>query len=119
MRLLIVDDSIRVRDLIKRLVGGLCAEVYECADGDEGLAAYQKYLPDWVLMDIRMQKLNGIEATRRIVADFPEARVVIVTNFDDDRLRETATAAGACGYVLKEDLTVLRRMLTAASSAGQ
>jgi len=113
MKLLIVDDSERVRGLIKRLVGGLCEEIHECADGAEALAAYDQFLPDWVFMDIRMQRLDGLEATRRIIAAHKDARVVIVTNLNDDRLRETVRAAGACGYVLKEDLSMLRQILTA------
>ena len=113
MKLLIVDDSVRVRALVKRLVGGLCEAIYECADGAEALAAYDAFHPDCVLMDIRMQNLDGLEATRRIVAAHADARVVIVTNCDDDRMRETARAAGACGYVLKEDLASLPGMLSA------
>jgi two-component system response regulator DegU len=113
MKLLIVDDSERVRVLIKRMLGGLCEAIYECADGMEALAAYDKFQPDWVLMDIRMQKLNGVEATRQIVTAHQEARVVIVTNYDDERMRETARAAGAYDYVLKEDLSTLTQVLTA------
>jgi two-component system response regulator DegU len=62
-------------------------------------------------MDISMKRVGGIEATRRIVAAHSEARVVIVTNYADDRLRETARGEGACGYVLKEDLSVLKQIL--------
>lgn len=113
MKLLIVDDSLRVRGLIRRLVGGLCEAIYECADGAEALAAYDEFHPDWVLMDIRMRNLDGLEATRRIVAAHKEARVIIVTNLNDEGLREMVGAAGAIGYVLKEDLSVLRQILTA------
>lgn len=111
MKLLIVDDSQRVRGLIRRLVGGLCEAIYECADGDEAMAAYDQFHPDWVFMDIRMQRLDGLEATRQIKAAHKDARVVIVTNLNDDRLRETVHAAGAIGYVLKEDLVALRAIL--------
>ncbi len=113
MKLLLVDDSERVRALIKRLVGGLCEAIYECGDGAEALAAYEQFHPDWVLMDIRMQRLDGLAATRQIMAAHQDARVVIVTSHDDARLRETVCAAGACGYVLKEDLSALRLLLTA------
>jgi CheY-like chemotaxis protein len=113
MKLLIVDDSERVRGLIRRLVGGLCEEIHECADGEQALAAYDQFHPDCVLMDIRMQNVDGLEATRRIVAAHKGARVVIVTNCDDDWMRETARGAGAIGYVLKENLAVLRQILAA------
>jgi CheY-like chemotaxis protein len=111
MKLLIVDDSQRVRGLIKRLVGDLCEAVHECADGSQALAAYEEFHPDWVLMDIRMREVDGLEATRRIVAADQEARVVIVTNCDDQQMRETARVAGACGYVLKENLWSLREIM--------
>lgn len=115
MKLLIVDDNERVRGLIRRLVGNLCQEIQECADGAEALVVYDEFHPDCVLMDIRMQNLGGLEATRQIVAAHKGARVVIVTNCDDDHVRETARGAGACGYVLKEDLLALRQILAAPS----
>ncbi len=58
-KLLLVDDSERVRGVIKRLVGGLREAIYECADGAEALAAYDEFHPDRVLIDIRMQHLDG------------------------------------------------------------
>ena len=122
MKLLIVDDSERVRGLIKRLVGGLCEEILEWADGEAAVAAYNEFHPDWVFMDIRMKKVDGLEATRQIMTAHRDARVIIITKYDDTRIRETACAVGACGYVLKEDLSVLREMLAAAPgpvAAGQ
>ena len=55
--------------------------------------------------------LNGITATKLIKDQYPEAKIIIVTNFDEDDLRESALQAGACGYVLKENLFEARRML--------
>ncbi len=62
-------------------------------------------------MDVQMGEVNGIEATRRIVSDHPGAKVVIVTDYDDADLRTATAEAGACGYVLKEDLLGLRQLL--------
>jgi len=58
-------------------------------------------------MDIELGEVDGLEATRRIKAEYPEARIVIVTNYDDARLRQSAIDAGACAYVLKENLSAL------------
>ena len=113
MRLLIVEDHGPMRRLIKSMLRDLAAEVRECADGAEALAAYAEFGPDWVLMDIKMAGLDGIAATRQILAADPRARIVIVTDYDDAHLREAARSAGACQYLLKEDLLDIRRILGA------
>jgi len=111
LKILIVDDKAEVRRLIRRFLADLAAEINETDDGDSALAAYAAFLPDWVLMDIEMKRTNGLVATEQIKAAYPQANILIVTNHDDDFLRERAAAAGACGYVLKENLIALRSML--------
>ena len=111
LKLLIVDDKAAVRSMIRRFLADLAAEINETDDGEKAFDAYAVFQPDWVLMDIEMKHTNGIVATERIRAAYPEANIVIVTNYDDDCLRERATAAGARGYVLKENLLALRSML--------
>jgi CheY-like chemotaxis protein len=110
-RLMIVDDNPGMRRLIRSITGDLAASVVECADGSEALEAYAAHKPDWVLMDIEMPTLDGISATREITLAFPDARILIVTEYDDPDWREEARRAGACGYVLKESLPELRRIL--------
>ena len=112
MKVLIVEDNLSMRRMIRRMVAGVADEISECDDGAAACSLYGELRPDWVLMDIELGQVNGITATRRIKADYPEARVVIVTNYDDKQLRETARIAGAWEYVLKEDLFDLRRILT-------
>jgi CheY-like chemotaxis protein len=111
MRLLIVEDNIGVRGLIKRALGKLGAEFVECRDGAEAVTAYTAERPDFVLMDLKMPVLDGITATRQIIAADPSARIIILTNHDHPSLREAAREAGACGYVLKENLLALRELL--------
>lgn len=115
MKLLIVEDNPSVRQMIRRIATGIADEISECSNGVEAVERYPTELPDWVLMDVRMPRLNGIHATRRIKAMFPSARIVIVTSFDNAELREAAQQAGACGYVLKENLTDLRQLLQSES----
>lgn len=114
MKLLIAEDNFLMRELLKTLLKGVAEEVYECADGSAALALYRQHQPDWVLMDIEMQPLDGLAASQQLRASFPEARILIVTNYDDDALREQARQAGAVGYVLKENLLDLRQQLQAA-----
>ena len=115
MNLLIVDDNAAVRRMIRRVVSDLVEDIHECADGVAAIAAYKELRPDVVLMDIEMKGLNGITATRQILSAFPDARVIIVTGYRDEHLRAAAREAGACGYVLKENLLELRAALQATS----
>lgn len=111
MRVLIVEDNPTVCRMIHGIVSPLAEAVYECADGAQALAAYQTHQPDVVLMDIALGAVDGITTTRRISAADPAAQIIIVTMYDDADLREAAQAAGARGYVLKENLWELRQWL--------
>jgi len=111
MKVLIVDDNERVRWVIKMIIEDLVDQFYECADGAMALASYTAFRPDWVLMDIKMKDIDGIFATREIKQAFIEAKIMIVTDYDDVGLRKAALSAGAREYVLKEDLVALRRIL--------
>ena len=113
MNILIVDDNLQMRRMVKTLVRDLVECVFECGDGAGALPAYTEHGPDWVLMDIDLPEVDGISATRQIIAAHPAARVMIVTNYDDADLRETARLAGACEYVVKENLIDIRRILAA------
>jgi len=112
MKVLMVEDNPSMRSMIRRILAGIADEISECDDGAAACSLYGELRPDWVLMDIELGQVNGITATRRIKAQYPDARVVIVTNYDDEQLREAAKVAGACGYVLKENLFSLLRILT-------
>ena len=106
--ILIVEDNRQVRRLIRSLVEDFDRDVCECEDGDEAFAFFELHRPDWVLMDLAMRRVNGIDAMRQIVSAFPQAKIAIVTNLDDSNLRRAANDAGACAYITKENLTDLR-----------
>ena len=117
MKLLIVEDNPQMRQLIRSVVADLVEAVAECSDGEEAIAAYaaeQFSGADRVLMDLHMPHFDGLETTRRLRAAFPDANIIIVTQDDDPYWRAAATRAGACGYVLKENLFEVRRLLQAA-----
>jgi len=104
IRVLLVDDQKLMREGLRVLlemepdleVAG------EAGDGKAALAAYAEQQPDVVLMDIRMPGMDGVEATRRLRERWPEARVIILTTFDDDEYVFEGLRAGALGYLLKD-----------------
>jgi DNA-binding NarL/FixJ family response regulator len=101
---LIVDDQALVRAGFRMI---LEAEedmevVGEAADGREAVAEARRLRPDVVLMDVRMPDVDGIEATRRLLGDFADAKVVMLTTFDMDEYVYDALRAGASGFLLKD-----------------
>lgn len=111
MKLLIVEDNLSVRRILKTMVASFADEILECADGDEAVTIYRAEKPDFVLMDIDLGETNGIATVRQIRAFDPNAKIVIVTNYDETDLRQAATKAGAIGFVVKEDLRPLDSIL--------
>jgi DNA-binding NarL/FixJ family response regulator len=104
IRILLVDDERLLRtgfSMILRSEPDL-AVVGEAADGHEAVNAAAELDPDVVLMDIRMPGLDGIEATRQIVATGSNARILVLTTFDLDNYVYAALAAGASGFLLKD-----------------
>jgi DNA-binding NarL/FixJ family response regulator len=104
IRILLVDDQRLMREGLRTLLE-LEADMLvagEAADGQEALALFASLHPDVVLMDIRMPIMDGVEATRRLRQEYPQARVIILTTFDDDAYVFDGLHAGALGYLLKD-----------------
>lgn len=104
IRLLLVDDQDLVRLGLRRILrrrDGFDV-VGECADGDEVAAAVARERPDVVLMDLRMKRMSGMEATRRLTGSPDAPPVLVLTTFRDDDLLSEALRAGASGFVLKD-----------------
>jgi len=118
-RVLVVDDHPVVRG---GLVGWLDAQpdldvVGEAGDGLAALAAVAEHLPDVVLMDLRMPRMDGVEATGRISAAHPGVRVLVLTTYDTDADIVRAVEAGATGYLLKD--TPLPQLADAVRAAAR
>jgi DNA-binding NarL/FixJ family response regulator len=102
-RVVIADDQTLVRGGFRLILGSAGIDVVaEAADGREAVAATLKYRPDVVLMDIRMPEMDGLEATRRILASRSDVRIIILTTFDLDQYVYAALSAGASGFLLKD-----------------
>lgn len=104
IRILIAEDQ----QLIRRAFATILSlepdikVVGQAADGAEAIEMVRKFRPDIVLMDLQMPRVSGVQATRRIVADFPATQIVVLTTFDTDELVFEAIGAGAQAYLLKD-----------------
>jgi DNA-binding NarL/FixJ family response regulator len=105
IRVLVADDQSMVRTGFRRLLSSEedIEVVAEAGNGQEAIQKAARFHPTVVLMDIRMPELDGLEATRRILAADRAARVLILTTFDLDEYVYEALTAGASGFVLKDD----------------
>lgn len=102
--ILTADDHPLIRDGLAAVLqaeSGLQV-VAEAANGEEALEAYARLHPDIVLMDLRMPVMDGLAATRAILADDPDARIIVLTTYDGDEDVHRALSAGARGYLLKD-----------------
>jgi DNA-binding NarL/FixJ family response regulator len=104
IRVLLADDQALVRDGFAMILDAQSdIEVVACAgDGHEAVRGAREHEPDVVLMDVRMPTLDGLEATRRVLAERPATRVLILTTFDMDEYVFDALKAGASGFLLKD-----------------
>lgn len=103
--------------MIRSLVEDLASEIIECEDGAAAVRLYEKHLPAWVLMDVSMRPVDGLSATRAIIADFRSARIVIVTDYDDAETRRCAFEAGAYDFFGKDYLLPLRSLIKQTSGS--
>jgi DNA-binding NarL/FixJ family response regulator len=121
VRVLIADDQGLVREGLMTLLGTQDGidPIASAADGEEAVALCDRHLPDVVLMDLRMPRLDGVEATRRIRAAHPQIEVVVLTTYADDASIMGALLAGARGYLTKDAGAAEIARAVQAAAAGQ
>ncbi|MCU0507512.1 MAG: response regulator transcription factor [Anaerolineae bacterium] len=121
IRVMLVDDQRLMREGLRTLLDleEDIEVIGEAGNGEEGVAAFLALRPDVALMDVRMPVLDGVQATRRIVAADPDARIIILTTFDDDEYVLEGLRAGALGYLLKDvGVTELAEAIRAVMRGG-
>ena len=122
VRVLLVDDDDLMRAGLRSVLSSdaTVEVVGEAADGRAAVGRVRELRPDVVLMDVRMPNLDGISATREVLAAWPETKVVILTTFEDDDYIFGALSAGASGFLLKrtrpEDLIAAIHTIAAGDS---
>ena len=122
IRVAVADDHGVLRDGLAGVIGAQpdMELVATAADGEEAIAMCRSTTPDVVLMDLEMPVIDGIEATRAILADVPKTAVLVLTSFSDRRRITSALDAGAVGYLLKDASAdeVVRGIRTAAEGGS-
>lgn len=117
MRVMIVDDNASIRGMLRSMLLSSVDDFCECSDGSEALDSYRRSHPDWVLMDIKMKKMDGFEATETILSSFPDAKIIMITQYDDPKLLEKARRSGARDCILKENLFRIGQIIQGAHDA--
>lgn len=107
LNLMIVDDHVGMRNMIRQLIAAPGDTVLECASGDEAVRAIAGFRPDCVTMDVRLPGLCAFKTVRAIREAHPAARIIVVTSYDQPDFRQAARDAGAANYVVKENLSEL------------
>ena len=103
LRVLLVDDHAILRDGLRALLA-LCDDmdvIGEAGDGQEAITSVQHFNPDVVVMDMAMPGMDGLEATRQIIKEHPQTRVLVLSQHDNERYILPVMRAGAMGYLLK------------------
>jgi DNA-binding NarL/FixJ family response regulator len=119
--ILIVDDDAANRQIVKRILDRAAADikggirVAEGEDGEEAIRLTRELSPDVVVMDIAMPRLNGLEATKQIKAEWPDTKVIVLTVHDEKAYREAANAMGADAFLAKK--TVMTELLPTVKTA--
>lgn len=111
---MIVDDHADIRSVLKKIINVGATEpvvFIECESGETAITEYESHLPDYVLMDIELKAMDGLQATRIIKNTNAKAKILIVTSHDSPSLREKAAALQITGFVSKDDLSVINQYI--------
>ena len=101
MKILIVDDASSMLKAFRDILEAYGFRVHEAINGEEALAKYSETMPDIVLMDILMPKLDGISTTKKILENYPDAKIIVISAVGKSGLEKDCLSAGAKGFIKK------------------
>lgn len=110
MKIMIVDDNYRMRQMIKSAIQRnikQVTEIVECESGEDAVERYDTFSPDWVLMDIKLNDMNGLTAAEIIIKKDIQVKIIILTQYNEAVYKNKAKRIGARAYVLKDNLQEL------------
>lgn len=114
MKVLVIDDDRLVCNSLKTIIQSKGIDVCDIGlSGEDAISLYERYHPDVLLMDIRMEKMNGVEASEVILHLHPEAKILFLTTFSDDEYIIKALQMGVKGYILKQNFDCILPSLEA------
>ena len=112
---LIVDDNFKMRAAIQKILKAQLknkiTRIIECENGKDATELYVRHKPEWTIMDIKMPVMDGLEASRAILKSHPEAKIIILTQYDDPEYYELAHKLGIKAFVLKENLSDISTLI--------
>jgi CheY-like chemotaxis protein len=111
MKFLFVDDSEQFRTYLRSIVLQSGDECRELEDGTQVNEVYKTFQPDWVLLDIQMQPMDGFTAAVQLKEHYPNARFVFISNYADKKFQKKAQSLGAVALISKEKLEDLAAMI--------
>ncbi len=111
MKYLIVDDNEKFRKMIREEVCNEGDQVEELEDGVNVTVAYKYFQPDWVIMDIQLKVCSGFEATEKLLKAYPDAKILIVTDYTDNLYKKKALELGVSGFLEKENLFNINKIV--------
>jgi DNA-binding NarL/FixJ family response regulator len=119
VNIVIIDDDPLVVESLKTIISAKGIEVLDVGyDGIEAVELYDKYKPDLILMDIRMEKMNGIDATKNILKIDSNAKILLITTFQDSEYINEALLLGCKGYILKQNIKGINPAINAVHSGN-
>lgn len=108
---MIIDDNARFRALVRQILTTPEDSVVEMENGANVCENFAAFQPDWVLMDVNMKPIDGMEATRDLLQHFPGAKVIFLSNFTNKKLMAKGLGLGAKAYVSKEDVFAIQNII--------
>ncbi len=108
VKLLLVEDNINMRSYLKTILNSSCEIVAESSNGKLGVSLYEKYKPDYVLMDIELEEMDGLAAANLILKFDNDAKIVFLTQYKDHTLKQRIEKLNSAHYFTKEHIHLVK-----------